>query len=259
MATKLIILGSGSSMGVPWADGYFGNCDPSNLKNYRTRCSALIKSDKENILIDTSPDLRSQLLDNKINRINRVLYSHQHGDQTHGINDLRIFYLKNKKEIPIYADKNTSKYLRKTFAYCFKNNPTKPKSLNYPATLKINKLQRKHIFGNINIETIPLNHGNIDSMSFIINKKCAYASDAKLIYKKNLKSFMNLKFLIIDCLRYDEHPSHYNLKEILDLIKILKPKKTIITNLNTDMDYNYLKKNLPLNIEPAYDGMALLL
>ena len=259
MATKLIILGSGSSMGVPWADGYFGNCDPSNLKNYRTRCSALIKSDKENILIDTSPDLRSQLLNNKINRINRVLYSHQHGDQTHGINDLRIFYLKNKKEIPIYADKNTSKYLKKTFAYCFKNNPTKPKSLNYPATLKINKLQRKHIFGNINIETIPLNHGNIDSMSFIINKKCAYASDAKLIYKKNLKSFMNLKFLIIDCLRYDEHPSHYNLKEILDLIKILKPKKTIITNLNTDMDYNYLKKNLPLNIEPAYDGMALLL
>ena len=259
MATKLIILGSGSSMGVPWADGYFGNCDPSNLKNYRTRCSALIKSDKENILIDTSPDLRSQLLNNKINRINRVLYSHQHGDQTHGINDLRIFYLKNKKEIPIYADKNTSKYLKKTFAYCFKNNPTKPKSLNYPATLKINKLQRKHIFGNINIETIPLNHGNIDSMSFIINKKCAYASDAKLIYKKNLKSFMNLKFLIIDCLRYDEHPSHYNLKEILDLIKILKPKKTIITNLNTDMDYNYLKKNLPLNIEPAYDRMALLL
>jgi phosphoribosyl 1,2-cyclic phosphate phosphodiesterase len=259
MATKLIILGSGSSMGVPWADGYFGNCDPSNLKNYRTRCSALIKSDKENILIDTSPDLRSQLLNNKINRINRVLYSHQHGDQTHGINDLRIFYLKNKKEIPIYADKNTSKYLKKTFAYCFKNNPTKPKSLNYPATLKINKLQRKHIFGNINIEAIPLNHGNIDSMSFIINKKCAYASDAKLIYKKNLKSFMNLNFLIIDCLRYDEHPSHYNLKEILDLIKILKPKKTIITNLNTDMDYNYLKKNLPLNIEPAYDGMALLL
>ncbi|MDA9072018.1 MBL fold metallo-hydrolase [Candidatus Pelagibacter sp.] len=257
MAIKLIILGSGSSMGVPWADGYFGNCDPNNTKNYRTRCSALLKSDKENILIDTSPDLRSQLLNNKINRIDKVLYSHQHGDQTHGINDLRIFYLKNKKEIPIYADEITSKYLKKTFSYCFKNNPTKPKSLNYPATLKINKLKRKHIFGNINIETIPLNHGNIDSMSFIVNKKCAYASDAKLIYKKNLKSFMNLKYLIIDCLRYDEHPSHYNLKEILDLIKILKPKKTILTNLNTDMDYKYLKNNLPSNIEPAYDGLTI--
>ena len=100
MATKFILLGSGSSMGVPSSDGYFGNCDPKNIKNTRTRCSALISSTKENILIDTSPDLRFQLLKNKISRINRVLYSHQHADQTHGINDLRVFYLLNKKQHP---------------------------------------------------------------------------------------------------------------------------------------------------------------
>ena len=257
MSIKFILLGSGSSMGVPRVDGYFGNCDPKNKKNIRTRCSALIKSNKETILIDTSPDLRFQLLKNKISRINRVLYSHQHADQTHGINDLRVFYLQNKKEIPIYADTKTSNYLKKTFNYCFKNNPTIPKSLDYPATLKMNKLKKKHLFSNILIDAIPLNHGNIDSMSFIINKKCAYASDAKLIYKKDINSFMNLKYLIIDCLRYDEHPSHFNLNEILELVKITKPKKTILTNLHTDLDYNQLKKELPKNIVPGYDGMTV--
>ena len=259
MTIKFTILGSGSSIGVPRADGFFGKCDPKNKKNYRSRCSALIKSDLESILIDTSPDLRTQLLYNKIKKIDRVLYSHLHGDQTHGINDLRVFYLKNKKEVPIYANDKTAKYLKETFGYCFKNNPTKPRSLNYPATLKINKLKKRHTFSDISIEAIPVNHGNIESMSFIINKKCAYASDVKLIYKKNIKSFKNLKFLIIDCLRYDAHPSHYNLDEILDLIKIITPKKTILTNLNTDMDYATLKKKLPKNIEPGYDGMTILL
>ena len=94
-------------------------------------------------------------------------------------------------------------------------------------------------------------------MSFIINKKCAYASDAKLIYKKDIKSFMNLKYLVIDCLRYDEHPSHFNLKEILNLVKVIKPKNTILTNLHTDLDYEQLKKKLPKNIVPGYDGLTI--
>ena len=171
---KFIILGCGSSMGVPRPDGFFGNCDPKEKKNYRTRCSALIMSKKENILIDTSPDIRSQLLANHVTNIDRILYTHQHGDQTHGINDLRVFYLKKKKVLPIYADKKTSKYLKKTFSYCFKDNPTRPKSLNYPATLKINQLKKEHIFSNIKIKSIPVNHGNIDCMSFIINDKCVF-------------------------------------------------------------------------------------
>ena len=254
---KFIILGCGSSMGVPHPDGYFGNCDPKNKRNYRTRCSALIKSKKENILIDTSPDIRSQLLTNKINDVHRILFTHQHGDQTHGINDLRVFYLKQKKVLPVYADKMTSKYLKKTFSYCFKNNPTKPKSLNYPATLKINQLKKNHRFSSIKIKSISVNHGNIDCMSFIINNKCAYASDVKFIYKKNINSFKNLKYLIIDCLRYDKHPSHSNLDEVLDLVKKIKPQKTILTNLNTDMDYETLKKKLPKHIIPAYDGLTL--
>ena len=122
MTIKFIILGSGSSMGVPRADGYSGNCNLNNIKNFRTRCSALIKFDDSNILIDTSPDLRSQLLKNKIQSIDKVFYTHLHADQTHGINDLRPFYLINKKKIPVFADEKTSRYLNSTFKYCFKSS-----------------------------------------------------------------------------------------------------------------------------------------
>ena len=117
---KFIILGCGSSMGVPRTDGFFGKCNPKNPKNYRSRCSALIKTKNETILIDTSPDLRQQLINNKISSIDKVFYSHMHADQTHGINDLRSFYLKNKKPIEVFADKSTSQYLKDNFSYCFK-------------------------------------------------------------------------------------------------------------------------------------------
>ena len=117
---KFIILGCGSSMGVPRPDGFFGNCNPNNKKNYRTRCSALIKTDKENVLIDTSPDLRQQLLNQKIRNIDKVLYSHMHADQTHGINDLRSFFIINKKPINVFSDQATSKHLLEPFSYCFK-------------------------------------------------------------------------------------------------------------------------------------------
>ena len=140
---KFIILGCGSSRGVPRQDGFFGNCDPKNKKNYRTRCSALLKTSDENILIDTSPDLRQQLLRHKISKIDKVFYSHIHSDQTHGINDLRIFYIKNKKPINVYADLDTGKYLKKSFSYCFNSY-----SKEYPATLKLNRLKNNHLILN---------------------------------------------------------------------------------------------------------------
>ena len=135
---KFTILGCGSSLGVPRIDGDFGNCNSKNKKNIRSRCSALLKSKNFNILIDTSPDLRTQLLKNKIKKIDKVLFSHMHADQCHGINDLRVFFIKDKKTIPIYADTSTSKYLIKTFSYCFKK-----KFDEYPAILNINKLKKK--------------------------------------------------------------------------------------------------------------------
>jgi len=255
---KFIILGCGSSMGVPRPDGFFGNCDPNNKKNYRTRCSALINTKDENILIDTSPDLRQQLLRHKIKKINKVLFSHMHGDQTHGINDLRSFYINSRKQLDVYADKFTSKYLKSTFSYIFKSN-----SKEYPATLKLHKLPKYIITKNkkkkIRIQSIMVDHGNVKSNCFIIDKKLAYISDVNKIYKKDFKYFKNLKYLIIDCLWYNFHPSHFNLETSLALIKDFRPKRAILTNLSPVLDYKILKKLLPKNVIPAHDGLTLKL
>ena len=253
---KFTILGCGSSMGVPRPDGYFGKCDPKNKKNYRTRCSALIETKNETVLIDTSPDLRHQLIKNKIKKIDKVFYSHMHADQTHGINDLRVFYIQNKKTIPIFTDKPTKKYLMSTFKYCFVNN-----NKEYPAILKLNlinnNLKLKDGSNKIRIKPIKVKHGKINSICYIIDKKLAYISDVNEIYKKDYKYFKNLKYLVLDCLWIRKHPSHLNLENSLELINKLKPKKAILTNLHSDLDYKYLKKILPKNVEPAYDGLTV--
>ncbi len=253
---KFIILGCGSSMGVPRPDGFFGNCDPNNKKNYRTRCSALLQTSEENILIDTSPDLRQQLLRHKVKKINKVLYSHLHADQTHGINDLRSFFINSKKQLEVYADKPTYKYLKNDFSYLFKSY-----SNEYPATLKLNKLP-KNIFAinnkkKITIKSVSVQHGKIKSNCFIINNKLAYISDVNKIYYKDFKYFKKLKYLIIDCLWYNFHPSHLNLETSLALIKQFKPKKAVLTNLSPVLDYKVLKKMLPKNVIPAHDGLTI--
>ena len=254
MKVKFIILGCGSSLGVPRADGNWGDCNPKIKRNYRTRCSAFIKSKIKNILIDTSPDLRHQLIKNNITNVNCVIYSHKHSDQVHGINDLRVFSYKNNKKMPVYADYETGKYIKNNFSYCFNNTPS------YRAILKLNKLKKNFSFSkngkSISIKSVPVKHGRIKCQSFIINKSCAYVSDANKIYNKDLKHFKNLNYFVIDCLRLNHHPSHFNLSEVIELTECLKPKKAILTNLHADLDYNYLLKILPKNIVPAYDGMS---
>ena len=253
---KFTILGCGSSMGVPRADGFFGNCNPNNKKNYRTRCSALIKTNKENILIDTSPDLRQQLLNQKINKIDKVFYSHMHADQTHGINDLRVFFIQNKTPIDVFADSATSLYLKKNFSYCFNNN-----SKDYPATLKLNQIKKKLFIidskKKVLIRPIKVKHGNVNSLCYIIDNKLAYISDVSKIFSKDYRYFKNLKYLVIDCLWYRYHPSHFNLENSLKMIKKFKPQKSILTNMHSDLDYDKLKRKLPKNVVPAYDGLTL--
>ena len=144
MKTYFTILGCGSSLGVPRADGFWGSCDKKNKKNFRTRCSALVSRGNNIILIDTSPDLRLQLLKNNIRNISSVLYTHQHADHTHGINDLRVFYFKNRKKINIYANKSTLYFLKNNFSYCFM------KKLDYPPILKANQVKKKFSLGSTN-------------------------------------------------------------------------------------------------------------
>ncbi len=250
------ILGSGSSLGVPRIDGNFGKCNPKNKKNYRTRCSALLSTKKFNLLIDSSPDIRQQFLANKVKSLDCVFYTHQHADQTHGINDLRFFYLKNKNQIPVFANKNTSNYLLNSFNYCFRKT-----SNFYPPILKLKKLKKKHTFlkKQIKIKSFEVTHGSINSVCYIINNKLAYASDVSFINKKNYLNLINLKYFVVDCLREEAHPSHYNLENVLQLIKEIKPKYTILTNLHSSLDYQNLKKKLPKTVIPAYDGMKLII
>ena len=249
---KFIILGCGSSMGVPRADGNFGNCDPKEKKNYRSRCSGILIDKNFNLLIDTSPDLRNQLIKNNITKIDTVLYTHHHADQTHGINDLRVFYIKQKKTIDIYANPLTSKYLKKSFNYCF------TQSSDYPKILKLNKINKKMKFNNrINIKSINVQHGEIKSTAFIFNNKLAYAPDLNKIFDNDMKYFKNLNYFIIDCLRFKKHPSHFNLDDVLEINNFVKPKKMILTNLHSDLDFNELKKILPKNVFVAYDGMII--
>ena len=241
-------------MGVPRPDGFWGSCDKNNIKNYRTRCSALISKGNNNILIDTSPDLRIQLLKNNIKSISSVLYTHKHADQTHGINDLRVFFLKNKKKINIYADKITLSYLRKNFSYFFKNGH------GYPAILKANRIQYNFSLGikneSITFEPIKVKHGKIDSTGYIFNDS-AYISDCNKLSKANKIKLKNLKYFIIDCLRLKPHTSHFALNEVLDIVSEIKPKKTILTNLHSDLDYNILLQKVPSNVKPAFDGLRL--
>ena len=181
-----------------------------------------------------------------------------HADQTHGINDLRVFYIQNKKTIPVYADNPTKKYLFNTFRYCFINN-----SKEYPATLKLNSIKDNLIISDgkkkLKVKTVKVKHGKVESTCYIIDKKIAYISDISDISKKDYKFFRNLKFLIIDCLWLRYHPSHLNLESSLKFINEFKPKKAILTNLHSDLDYSYLKKTLPKNIVPAYDGLKVTL
>ena len=179
-----------------------------------------------------------------------------HADQTHGINDLRVFFIKKRKPIPIYADKNTKKYLSKAFSYCFKSS-----NKEYPAILKMNLIKDNLLIKNgkknIKVKSVKVQHGKVDCMCYIFDKKLAYISDVSKIQKKDYRFFKKLKYLIIDCLWYKNHPSHLNLEQSLELIKIFSPKKAILTNLHSEFDYKILKNKLPKNIVPAYDGLKL--
>tara|TARA_Y100000590_G_scaffold135543_1_gene155046 strand:- start:9086 stop:9856 length:771 start_codon:yes stop_codon:yes gene_type:complete len=254
MKSKLIILGCGSSVGVPRIDGVWGKCKKNNKKNIRTRCSALIMKGKNIVLIDTSPDVKNQLLSNKVKNITSVIFTHEHADQTNGLFELRPFFWRHRKRINIYGNSKTIKELKHRQDYLFK------KKIDYPAIVKPNIIKKKFSIGKnkekILFRTFNAKHGRTNSVAYIFEKS-AYISDTNDMSIVNLEILKNLKYLIIDCLKYDKHPSHFNLKEALFIHQRLNPKKTILTNLHHDIDYDLLLNKLPKNVLPAYDGLSI--
>jgi phosphoribosyl 1,2-cyclic phosphate phosphodiesterase len=252
LKSKFTILGCGSSLGSPWITNYWGKCNKKNRKNVRTRCCAHFQYKNLSVLIDTSPDLKGQFKQNNIRNVDAVLYTHEHADQTSGLFELRPFFWKNKKKIDIYGSKKTIKELMNKYDFCFK-----PKQGYMP-------IAKEHIISNnfsikkgnnkIQIKSFEVQHGLIKATAYVVNK-IAYLSDCSFVPSKSKKFLKNLDFLIVDCLRFKYHPGHFNLEAAISLSEELKPKKTILTNLHVELDYDKLKKKLPSNIIPAFDGI----
>jgi phosphoribosyl 1,2-cyclic phosphate phosphodiesterase len=253
LKNKFTILGCGSSLGAPWINNYWGNCDKKNKRNLRTRCCAHFQYKNISTLIDTSPDLKTQFQKNNITNLDAVIYTHEHADQTSGIFELRPFFWKNKKKINIYGSKKTIKELKKKYDFCFKIKQ------GYVPIAKEHIIKESFFIkkdnNKIKINSFEVQHGLIKATAYIVNN-IAYLSDCSHIPNKSKYLLQNLDYLIIDCLRVKFHPGHFNLDTALALSKELKPKKTILTNLHVDLDYENLKKKLPSNIVPAFDGMS---
>lgn len=253
MKNKFTILGCGSSLGSPWITNYWGSCDRNNPKNIRTRCSAHIAYKGLSIMIDTSPDIKAQFKKNKIKNIDAVIYTHEHADQTSGIFELRPFVWKDKKKIPVFGSKRTIKRLKNHYTYCFFPR------LGYKPILKAKTVKNSFkIYKNkkfIKINAFDVQHGLIKATAYVFNK-IAYISDCNQIPNKYFKYLNNLDYLIIDCLKKNKHPSHFNYSDAITISKKINPKKTILTNLHVDFDYKKLKKKLPSRIIPAYDGLS---
>lgn len=263
MTLEITILGCGSSTGVPRVALGWGDCDPNNPKNRRRRCSLMVaRGDRARgrtrVLVDTSPDLREQLLDADIDGLDAVFFTHAHADHTHGIDDLRMVAIAKRRLLDVFADAWTSAALHERFGYCFETPP----GSEYPPILQghgISPGEATTIVGAggaITVTPFLQTHGDIPSLGFRFGG-LAYSCDLNGVAPESLPLLTGLDVWILDALRYRPHPSHFCLDDALQWIDRIGPKRAILTNLHSDMDYETLRAKLPANIEPAYDGMRL--
>lgn len=262
MSLTFTILGCGSSMGVPRVALGWGACDPNNPKNRRRRCSLLVEragpEGCTRVLVDCSPDLRSQLIDAQVDWVDGVLLTHEHADHTHGIDDLRPLFVLARRRVDVYMDKATSAAVTGKFGYCFASPP----GSEYPPIAAARPLTAGNAVtiegkgGSIDALPVLQSHGDIPSLGFRFGN-LAYSCDIKSLPSESLSAMAGLDVWIVDALRYKPHPSHMDLAEALDWIERIKPRRAILTNLHADLDYEELRRQLPSNVEPAYDGMQI--
>jgi phosphoribosyl 1,2-cyclic phosphate phosphodiesterase len=262
MTLTFTILGCGSSGGVPRPGLGWGECDPNNPRNRRRRCSLLVERRRPGgstrVLVDTSPDLREQLLDAEVDWLDGVLLTHEHADQTHGIDDLRGLVISRRRRIDIHMDEPTSRAMRTRFAYCFET----PTWSNYPPLLDEHRLVPgrpvtiEGAGGPITALPFLQQHGDIASLGFRFGD-AAYSSDLNDLPPESVTALAGLEVWIVDALQRRPHPSHFSLDEALAWIERISPRRAVLTNMHTDLDYDRLRGMLPAGVEPAYDGMIL--
>lgn len=258
--TRFTILGCGSSGGVPRLGGNWGDCDPNNPRNHRRRCSLLIEREGEGgttrVLIDTSPDLRSQLLDAGVGTLDAVLYTHSHADHVHGLDDLRMVVFNMRQRLPVWADGDTQNALLSRFGYAF----VQPEGSPYPPILDMHTIKGDVVIdgagGAVTLTPFEVNHGSIDSLGFRV-EDLAYLPDVADIPEATWPVLANLDCWILDALRRTPHPTHSHLENSLAWIEKAAPRRAILTNMHIDMDYDTLVAETPDHITPAYDGMVI--
>jgi phosphoribosyl 1,2-cyclic phosphate phosphodiesterase len=265
---QLRILGCGSSGGVPRLGGpneagNWGVCDPKNPKNRRRRCSILVKrissTGETRVLVDTSPDLREQLLDAQVGRLDGVLITHDHADQTHGMDDLRAVTLNAHRRADVWTDEATWASLMLKFGYCF----VQPEGSDYPPILNAHEIAEPFRpfailgpGGEVSVLAFGQGHGRMRSLGFRFGP-VAYTSDADNLDEAAFAALSGVECWIVDALRKTPHPSHAHLEKTLSWIARVRPMRAILTNMHLDMDYESLKRELPEGVEPAFDGMTL--
>ncbi|SNZ07696.1 MBL fold metallo-hydrolase [Cohaesibacter gelatinilyticus] len=259
---RLTILGCGSSPGTPRVGGDWGQCDPNNPKNLRQRCSALFErfanDEVTRVLVDTGPDFRHQMLQANVDWVDGVVYTHPHADHLHGIDDLRAFVINRRERVDVYANELTAERMHEAFGYCFKTPP----GSSYPPILndhRIDHAQPVIVEGPAgHVELLPYQqvHGDIHSLGFRCGN-IAYSSDVSDLEPESIELLSDLDVWIVDALRYTPHPSHFSVDEVLSWVERLEPKRTILTHMHIDLDYEALLKYLPDHVEPAYDGMTI--
>jgi phosphoribosyl 1,2-cyclic phosphate phosphodiesterase len=251
---KVTILGCGSSGGVPLIGNDWGTCDPADPRNRRTRVSALIEEGDTTILIDTSPDMRQQVLACDLKKLDAVLFTHAHADHCHGIDELRSVNWLMKKPIDIYADPDTLRDLEARFGYIFTG--TKPDKFYKPAVVP-HAIKEPFALGGIRVTPFAQGHGPMTTLGFRLND-FAYSTDVKTLDEAAFAALAGVKVWVVDCIRENPpHPTHALLAETLAWIARVKPERAYLTHMNETLDYATLAKKLPKGVAPAHDGLAI--
>ncbi len=249
---EVTILGCGTSGGVPRIGNDWGACDPTEPKNRRRRCSILVKEKNTTVLIDTSPDIREQLLDAGIGKLDAVVWTHEHADQCHGIDELRVLAIRNRHRVNVWGDHKTLDILMRRFDYCFRQLEGNP----YPAILQEHFIEGPFTIADIDFIPFEQDHGSITSLGFRMGP-IGYSNDLVNLDDRGFEILNGVDTWIVDAMRYTPHPTHVNLETALKWIERLKPRRAILTNMHVDLDYQTLLKELPKGVEPAYDGMVI--